>query len=94
MLVDKKYVRRFSKTFIFCHWLNALSFCMLYLTGLPLYTEWFNFLYVVFGSQEVLQILHRVFAVMFISVPISFVPFKLHFTFLFNLAIFSSYLIF
>ena len=70
MLVDKKYVRRFSKTFIFCHWLNALSFCMLYLSGLPLYTEWFNFLYVVFGSQEVLQILHRVFAVMFISVPI------------------------
>lgn len=69
MLNDKKYVRRFSKTFIISHWLNALSFCMLYLTGLPLYTDWFDFLYVVFGSQEVVQILHRVFAVMFIAVP-------------------------
>lgn len=60
-----KRVKRFSKTAIFIHWLNALAFLGLYLTGLPLYTEYFHWLYVILGGPEMAMILHRVFAVVF-----------------------------
>lgn len=62
-----KMVKRFSKTAIFVHWLNAIAFFGLYLTGLPLYTEYFHWLYLVLGSAENTMILHRVFAVVFIT---------------------------
>lgn len=62
---NEKTVHRFNKGFIVSHWVQAGSFFALYLTGLPLYTEFFDFLYVVFGSPEVARILHRTFAIMF-----------------------------
>jgi formate dehydrogenase subunit gamma len=62
-----KMVKRFSKTAILVHWLNAIAFIGLYLTGLPLYTEYFHWLYVVFVSPENAMILHRVFAVIFMT---------------------------
>ncbi len=69
MLVDKKYVPRHEKGFIICHWLNAFSFLMLFLTALPLYMDTFHFLYDIFGAHT-LQIMHRVFAVIFIATPL------------------------
>lgn len=69
MLIDKKYVPRHEKSFIICHWLNAVSFLMLFLTALPLYADTFRFLYDIFGAHT-LQILHRVFAVVFIATPL------------------------
>lgn len=62
-----KMVKRFSKTAIFIHWLNAVAFFGLYLTGLPLYTEYFHWLYVILGGPETAMILHRVFAVVFMT---------------------------
>src|SRR5690554_5384341 len=63
---NEKTVHRFNKGFIVSHWVQAISFFGLYLTGLPLYTEFFDFLFVVFGSPETARILHRTFAVAFI----------------------------
>lgn len=56
-------VKRFSNAVIFVHWLNAVCFFMLYLSGLPMYTEWFDFLYVFFGGPENARMVHRVFAI-------------------------------
>ncbi|SER81708.1 formate dehydrogenase subunit gamma [Salipaludibacillus aurantiacus] len=64
---NRRMVKRFSKTAIFVHWLNALAFFMLYLTGLPLYTEYFHWLYIILGSAENAMILHRIFAVVFMT---------------------------
>lgn len=69
MLVDNRYVPRHKKSFIICHWLNAISFFMLFLTALPLYADTFMFLYNIFGAKT-LQYAHRFFAVIFIATPI------------------------
>ena len=70
MLVNKEYVPRHTKGFILCHWLNGISFLMLFFTALPLYDpEYFGFLYNTFGSAT-LQNAHRFFAVIFIVTPI------------------------
>lgn len=69
MLIEKKYVPRHENGFIVCHWINAISFFMLFLTALPLYADTFRFLYDMFGAHT-LQIMHRVFAVIFIANPI------------------------
>ncbi|MBM4761605.1 cytochrome b/b6 domain-containing protein [Bacillus sp. B15-48] len=59
-------VRRFSKAFVIAHAVNGISFFALYITALPMYTDWFNFLYAVFGGPENARLLHRIFAVTFI----------------------------
>lgn len=69
MLVDNRYVPRHQKSFMVCHWLNAISFFMLFLTALPLYADTFLFLYNIFGAKT-LQYMHRFFAVIFIATPI------------------------
>ena len=69
MLIENRYVPRHQKSFTVCHWLNAISFCMLFLTALPLYADTFLFLYNIFGAKT-LQYLHRFFAVIFIVTPI------------------------
>ncbi len=71
---EPKMVKRFSKHVIFAHWLNALAFFVLYLTGLPLYTEFFDWLYVVFGSPAGARLVHRVAAVFFI-LPVVYILF-------------------
>ena len=69
MLIDNRYVPRHEKSFTVCHWLNAISFLMLFLTTLPLYADTFIFLYNIFGAKT-LQYAHRFFAVIFIFTPI------------------------
>jgi formate dehydrogenase subunit gamma len=64
-----KTVKRFSKWVIFAHWANAISFLALYVTGLPLYTDFFSWMFSVI-SPENLRLLHRIFAVIFIATPI------------------------
>ena len=68
MLIENRYVPRHKKMFMVCHWLNAISFLMLFLTALPLYADTFLFLYNIFGAKT-LQYLHRFFAVIFIVTP-------------------------
>lgn len=53
-------VKRFTKPIIFVHWLNAAAFFTLYISGLPMYTEWFDFLYVIFGGPENARLVHRI----------------------------------
>ena len=55
---NEKYVQRFSKYIVIAHWTNAISFIMLVLTGLPLFLG--------IKMPDVLQIVHRVFAVTFL----------------------------
>ena len=69
MLIDNRYVPRHKKMFTICHWLNGISFLMLFLTALPLYSDTFLFLYNIFGAKT-LQYMHRFFAVIFIFTPI------------------------
>lgn len=69
MLVNKKYVKRHSKGFVYLHWINAICFFMLFLTALPLYADTFRFLYDIFGPAT-LQNAHRFFAVIFVLNPI------------------------
>jgi len=69
MLVNKKYVKRHSKGFVYLHWINAVCFFMLFLTALPLYADTFRFLYDMFGPAT-LQNAHRFFAVIFVLNPI------------------------
>ena len=61
-----KYVFRFSFAFRVAHWIQAGSFALLLLTGLPLWTEYFTFMHSVFGGPEMAQLLHRIFAVVFL----------------------------
>ncbi|WP_368666317.1 formate dehydrogenase subunit gamma [Ammoniphilus sp. CFH 90114] len=63
---NKGYVKRFSLTFRIAHWVNAGAFFALYITALPMYTEFFDWLYPVLGGPANARLLHRVFAVLFI----------------------------
>ena len=69
MLIESRYVPRHEKMFMLCHWLNAVSFMMLFFTALPLYADTFLFLYNIFGAKT-LQYAHRFFAIIFIATPI------------------------
>lgn len=66
---NTKTVKRFSKWVIFAHWTNAIAFLALYVTGLPLYTDFFSWMFNII-SPENLRLLHRTFAVIFIATPI------------------------
>ncbi len=59
-------VRRFSKAFVWAHAINAIAFFGLYITALPMYTEFFNWMYPLMGGPEGARLAHRVLAVMFI----------------------------
>ncbi|WP_316572187.1 cytochrome b/b6 domain-containing protein [Neobacillus sp. YIM B06451] len=59
-------VRRFSKGFVWAHAVNAISFLALYITALPMYTEFFDWLYPILGGPANARLLHRIFAVTFI----------------------------
>ena len=72
MSSQQQTVKRFSKPVIVVHWVNAFAFFALYITGLPLYTDFFSWMYGVFGGPENLRLLHRIFAVMFIA-PVFFI---------------------
>lgn len=61
----KRTIHRFNFGFRFAHWLNAGAFFVLYISGLPLYTEFFDWLYIVFGSPENARLVHRIAAVAF-----------------------------
>ena len=39
------YIKRHKKGFIYFHWINAVTFFLLFLTAMPLYTNKFLFLY-------------------------------------------------
>ena len=66
---NKKYVKRFTIHFRIAHWTMVFSFFMLYISGLPMYTAFFNWLYPVFGGPAGARLVHRIMAVIFILIP-------------------------
>jgi len=70
-----KYVRRFSTAFVIAHAVNAFSFFALYVTALPMYTEFFDWLYPVLGGPANARLLHRIFAVTFVTPTIIYLLF-------------------
>jgi len=63
-------VKRFSIHFMILHWAYALSYLILYLTGLTMYTEFFDWMYVLFGGPAMARLIHRGAAIAFILCPI------------------------
>lgn len=72
--VNQRMVKRFSKPVIFAHWLNAAAFFVLYISALPMYTDFFNWLYPVLGGPEGARLIHRIAAVAFV-LPVVFILF-------------------
>lgn len=62
---NQKMVKRFNLGFIISHWVNAGAFFVLYISALPMYTEFFDWLYVIFGGPAGARLVHRVAAVFF-----------------------------
>ncbi|MBS4190025.1 cytochrome b/b6 domain-containing protein [Bacillus sp. FJAT-49705] len=60
-----KTIKRFNKGFIIAHWVNAGAFFTLYISALPMYTEFFDWLYPVFGGPAGARLIHRIAAVAF-----------------------------
>lgn len=61
----QRTVKRFNKGFIIAHWVNAAAFFVLYISALPMYTDFFNWLYPVFGGPANARLVHRIAAVFF-----------------------------
>ena len=62
----KGFVHRFNPGFIVSHWVQAATFFLLLFTGLPLWTEYFDFLYFFFGGPDMASLLHKIFGVLFL----------------------------
>lgn len=62
---NPRMVKRFNKGFIISHWVNAGSFFILYISALPMYTEFFDWLYPIFGGPAGARLVHRIAAVTF-----------------------------
>lgn len=62
---NAKMVKRFNKGFVISHWVNAGAFFVLYISALPMYTEFFDWLYPVFGGPAGARLVHRIAAVCF-----------------------------
>ena len=69
MSTNTTYIKRHKKGFIYFHWINAITFFLLFLTAMPLYTHKFLFLYEMFGD-ETLQTCHHILGVIFLLNPI------------------------
>lgn len=65
MSKNGKTIKRFNKGFIVAHWLNAASFFVLYISALPMYTEFFDWVYNIFGGPAGARLVHRIAAVTF-----------------------------
>ena len=57
---------RLDKPTRFAHWLYVGCYAVLFLTGLLLFADAFDFLAPLFGGFEMAQLLHRIFAVVFV----------------------------
>ena len=64
--MTKRYIQRFSLSVRIAHWVNVASFLTLLFTGLPMYSETFDFMYYVFGSSTNTILVHKIAGVVFI----------------------------
>ncbi|OEF95922.1 formate dehydrogenase subunit gamma [Desulfuribacillus alkaliarsenatis] len=74
MVKDGK-IYRFTKTARVTHWVYVISYAVLFFTGLLLFSNAFDFIAPLFGGFENAQLLHRIFAVVFILPVVIFILF-------------------
>ena len=67
-LIKNKYIPRHTKPFIAFHWINAISFMLLFFSGLPLLCEGFGWIYDYLGAENV-QTFHHIMGVIFFINP-------------------------
>lgn len=60
---SERMVKRFGLPFRVAHWIVAFSFLALYITALPMYTEFFDWLWPILGGPANARLLHRIFGV-------------------------------
>lgn len=65
-------VERFKKRTVGFHWIHTLAFLVLIVTGLILFVPWFGEV----AAGGATRILHRIFAIVFIAVPLLYLPFN------------------
>lgn len=63
--MDKDRVLRFSRSERWSHWINALAFFLLLLTGLVVFSPSFSFLAPLFGGVQGARLVHRTAALVF-----------------------------
>lgn len=68
MLIKNKYIPRHTKPFIVFHWINAISFLLLFASGLPLLCDGFGFIYDFLGAKNV-QTFHHIVGIIFFINP-------------------------
>ncbi|KLU63395.1 formate dehydrogenase, cytochrome b556(fdo) subunit [Peptococcaceae bacterium CEB3] len=61
-------VLRFTRGERFSHWVHAISFFLLLITGLGILSLWFRPVLVLFGGVQAARVIHRVVAVIFVVV--------------------------
>ncbi len=60
---SERMIKRFGLPFRIAHWIVAFSFLALYITALPMYTEFFDWLWPILGGPANARLLHRIFGV-------------------------------
>lgn len=63
--MDKGRVLRFSRPERWAHWVNAIAFFLLLLTGLVVFSPSFSFLAPLFGGVQGARLIHRTMALVF-----------------------------
>ena len=74
-MAKQKEILMFSTGQRFVHWLHVAAFSLLIVTGAMLYIPWFSQSVAVGAGGNMLRLLHRIGAIAFILVPISYILF-------------------
>lgn len=70
MANNEKRVLKFGGGPRFVHWTHTISWILLLLTGLVMYSNWFGWLAPIFGGVSGANLVHRIMAVVFIVIPL------------------------
>jgi formate dehydrogenase subunit gamma len=66
---DKRVVKTSSEART-VHWMHTITWFVMLFSGLVLFSGWFNWLAPVFGGAVGANLIHKLFAIVFISVPL------------------------
>lgn len=75
--LEEGKIFRFSITARLAHWIHAISYTLLFFTGMLLFTDLFDFMAPVFGGFANAQLIHRIFAVVLVLPAIIFILFDI-----------------
>ena len=72
LAIEKRTVERFKMRTVVFHWIHLIAFLALIVTGLILFIPWFGAV----AAGGTTRVIHRIFAVLFIVLPILYFPFN------------------